>query len=110
MIDTSASSNAADFGLPSLTQTTQPPPLANGSSLESTNRLFEGMTLVVNDSTKTLDAGRFHLVRVTTDDRTHQLWAAATSREEAVDRVLDAIPEGWAGVEELRSFRSSMMR
>ena len=37
-----------------------------------------------------------HLVRVTTDDRTHQLWAAATSREEAVDRVLDAIPEGWA--------------
>jgi hypothetical protein len=32
---------------------------------------------------------------VTTDDRTHQVWAAATSREEAVDRVLDAIPEGW---------------
>ena len=36
-----------------------------------------------------------HLVRVTTDDRTHQVWAAATSREEAVERVLDAIPEGW---------------
>ena len=37
-----------------------------------------------------------HLVRVTTDDREHQLWVAATPREEAVDRVLDAIPEGWA--------------
>jgi hypothetical protein len=36
-----------------------------------------------------------HLVRVTTDDRKHQLWAAATPRDEAVDRVLDAIPEGW---------------
>jgi len=36
-----------------------------------------------------------HLVRVTTDDRIHQVWAAATSREEAVERVLDAIPEGW---------------
>ena len=36
-----------------------------------------------------------HLVRVTTDDRAHQVWAAATSREEAVERVLDAIPEGW---------------
>jgi hypothetical protein len=35
------------------------------------------------------------LVRVTTDDRTHRVWAAATSREEAVERVLDAIPEGW---------------
>ncbi len=35
------------------------------------------------------------LVRVTTDDRIHQVWAAATSREEAVERVLDAIPEGW---------------
>jgi hypothetical protein len=54
------------------------------------------MTLVANESAKMLDASRFHLVRVTTDDRTHQLWAAATSREEAVDRVLDAIPEGWA--------------
>jgi hypothetical protein len=37
-----------------------------------------------------------HLVRVITDDRQHQLWAAATPREEAVDQVLDAVPEGWA--------------
>ncbi|MBV8926213.1 MAG: hypothetical protein JOZ74_12675 [Bradyrhizobium sp.] len=43
-----------------------------------------------------MDTHAIHLVRVTTDDRTHRLWAAATSREEAVDRVLDAIPEGWA--------------
>jgi len=37
-----------------------------------------------------------HLVRVMTDDRKHQLWAAATARDEAVNRVLDKIPEGWA--------------
>ena len=43
-----------------------------------------------------MNARSIHLVRVTTDDRKLQLWAAATSREEAVDRVLDAIPEGWA--------------
>lgn len=36
------------------------------------------------------------LVRVTTDDGEKQLWLAATPREDAVDRVLDAIPEGWA--------------
>jgi len=36
-----------------------------------------------------------HLVRVTTDDRVHQLWVAATPREEAVAMVLDAVPEGW---------------
>jgi hypothetical protein len=30
-----------------------------------------------------------------TDDRTQQLWVAATARDEAVDRVLDVIPEGW---------------
>jgi hypothetical protein len=41
-------------------------------------------------------AQSIHLVRVTCDDQRHHLWAAATSREEAVDRVLDAIPEGWA--------------
>jgi hypothetical protein len=43
-----------------------------------------------------MNAQSIHLVRVTTDDRKRQLWAAATSREEAVDRVLDALPEGWA--------------
>ena len=36
-----------------------------------------------------------YLVRVTTDDREHRLWAAATSRKQAVDRVLDEVPEGW---------------
>jgi hypothetical protein len=36
-----------------------------------------------------------HFVRVTTDDRTYRLWAAATLREQAVDRVLDTVPEGW---------------
>jgi hypothetical protein len=42
-----------------------------------------------------MNAHSIHLVRVTTDDREHRLWAAATSRGEAVDRVLDSIPEGW---------------
>jgi hypothetical protein len=42
-----------------------------------------------------VDASRIHFVRVRTDDRTQQLWAAAAARNEAVDRVLDAIPEGW---------------
>jgi hypothetical protein len=37
-----------------------------------------------------------YLVRVTTDEREHRFWAAATSRETAVDRVLDQVPEGWA--------------
>lgn len=37
-----------------------------------------------------------HLIRVTTDDREHQLWAAAVaSPENALSAVLDAIPEGW---------------
>ena len=42
-----------------------------------------------------MDMRAFHFVRVTTDDRSCQLWAAATAREDAVDRVLDIIPEGW---------------
>jgi hypothetical protein len=33
---------------------------------------------------------------VTTDDRQEQLWVAATPGEEAVNRVLDVVPEGWA--------------
>ena len=36
-----------------------------------------------------------YVVRVTTDDREHRVWAAATSCEEAVDRVLEQVPEGW---------------
>jgi hypothetical protein len=40
-------------------------------------------------------AHEIHVVRVTTDDGERQLWLAAIGRDEAVDRVLDAIPEGW---------------
>ena len=36
-----------------------------------------------------------HLVRVITDDLGYQIWVAATSREGAVSRVLDGVPEGW---------------
>jgi hypothetical protein len=42
------------------------------------------------------NAEGIHLVRVITDDRKHQLWAAACRREDAVDQVLNAVPEGWA--------------
>ena len=39
---------------------------------------------------------KVRLVRVTTDDREHQLWAtAAASQEEALTQVLNAVPEGW---------------
>jgi len=36
-----------------------------------------------------------HLVHVTPDHGRSQLWAAATSREEAVACVLNILPEGW---------------
>lgn len=37
-----------------------------------------------------------HLVRVTTDERAHQLWAAAAnSQEEALTLVLSVVPDGW---------------
>jgi hypothetical protein len=36
-----------------------------------------------------------HLVRVTTDDREHQLWVAACPEAKAIEMVLTAIPEGW---------------
>jgi hypothetical protein len=37
-----------------------------------------------------------YLVRVTTDDRIHQLWVAAASSDEgALTLVLNSIPEGW---------------
>lgn len=37
-----------------------------------------------------------YLVRVTSDDRTHQLWVAAASSDEgALTLVLNRIPEGW---------------
>ena len=35
-------------------------------------------------------------MQVITDDREHQIWAVAAPPEEAVDLVLEAIPEGWA--------------
>ena len=41
------------------------------------------------------DAPGVHLVRVTTEDRQHQLWAVASSRAQAVTLVLNAVPEGW---------------
>jgi hypothetical protein len=40
--------------------------------------------------------GRVYLVRVTTDDRKHLLYATAGAREDAVNQVLNAIPEGWS--------------
>lgn len=39
---------------------------------------------------------RIHLVRVMTNSGEHQIWLAATGRDQAVDRVLDAVPEGWS--------------
>jgi hypothetical protein len=38
-----------------------------------------------------------HLVRVTTDNRVHQLWvASASSDQEALVLVRNRVPEGWA--------------
>jgi len=38
-----------------------------------------------------------YLVRVTTNERTHQLWVAAASSDEgALTLVLNRIPEGWS--------------
>jgi hypothetical protein len=39
---------------------------------------------------------RIHLVRVMTDSGERQIWLAATGRDEAVDQVLDFVPEGWS--------------
>jgi len=38
---------------------------------------------------------RVHIVRVITDSGERQIWLAATSRDNAIDAVLDANPEGW---------------
>jgi hypothetical protein len=46
---------------------------------------------------KTGEASVVYLVRVTTDDRVHQLWVAcASSDDEALTLVLNRVPEGWA--------------
>jgi len=37
-----------------------------------------------------------HLVRVFTDDLEYEIWVTATSRDEAVSRVLECVPEGWS--------------
>ena len=42
-----------------------------------------------------MNTGNVNLVRVTTDDREQRFWAAATSRDDAIDCVLNAVPEGW---------------
>jgi hypothetical protein len=39
--------------------------------------------------------GPVRLVRVFTDDLEYQIWVAATSREQAISRMLDCVPEGW---------------
>ena len=48
----------------------------------------------MNDMAQAL--GNVYFVRVITDDLEYQIWMAATSREDAVSRVLDRVPEGWA--------------
>jgi len=40
-----------------------------------------------------------HLVRVITDDPEHQTWVAATSREDAVSRVLEGVDRFAIGAE-----------
>lgn len=53
-----------------------------------------------------------HLVQVTTDDRKHQLWAAATERQNAINLVLNAIPEGWTAAlldGELQAFEAKIL-
>jgi hypothetical protein len=37
-----------------------------------------------------------HLVRVLTDDLEYEIWVTATSRDDAVSRVLECVPEGWS--------------
>ncbi|WP_128962967.1 hypothetical protein [Bradyrhizobium guangzhouense] len=37
-----------------------------------------------------------HIVRVLTDSRDPRVWLAFAPPDEAITRVLDAVPEGWA--------------
>lgn len=37
-----------------------------------------------------------HIVRVLTDSRVPRVWLAVAPPDEAITRVLDAVPEGWA--------------
>jgi hypothetical protein len=51
-----------------------------------------------------------NFVQVTADDRTRRVWMVAAPREQAVSRVLNAIPEGWAAsLLPLRSVRASRL-
>lgn len=50
-----------------------------------------------------------HLVRVIPDNGRRQFWQAATDRDEALDRVLDVIPEGWAASLEERRLSADHM-
>jgi hypothetical protein len=43
-----------------------------------------------------MDTNDINIVRVTTDDQSFQFWAVATSRQQAADRVLEIVPEGWS--------------
>jgi len=62
---------------------------------KGTDTLGTRMTLCAYSAMAKTYAGGTNLVRVTTDDREHQLWVAATPRAEAVTCVLNAVPEGW---------------
>jgi hypothetical protein len=53
-----------------------------------------GITISIGDLN--VDPNHVHLVRVMTNHGERRLWAAATLREEAVSRVLEAIPKGWS--------------
>jgi hypothetical protein len=37
-----------------------------------------------------------YLVRVTTDDRKHRIYAVACARNNALNEVLKIVPEGWS--------------
>ena len=39
-----------------------------------------------------------HLVRVLTDELEYEIWVTAISRDKAVSRVLECVPEGWSAL------------
>lgn len=40
--------------------------------------------------------GEVHLVRVRTDGQNHRIYAVACAREDALNEVLNVVPEGWS--------------